>query len=166
MVKKSEITFAMTEAKRVWPIRHQILRPTQSYEHSIFPNDEAATTVHFGAFLDGQIMGCMSLFEENADELPYSRQWRMRGLAVLPNLQGQGIGSRLVKCCIDCADERQGSLLWGRVRDTSFGIFQRYEYVTIGKPFELLRPGISGDVHIQVQFVYKPLTNFLNNFYG
>ena len=49
-------------ADEMRPLRHEILRPGQTYEETLYPGDDAADTVHLGAFDGGRLVGIASLY--------------------------------------------------------------------------------------------------------
>ena len=100
-------------------LRYLVLREPLGlpYEETLFPGDEYPQTRHVVAVLDGQPVGCLTLMPpqpiQNEDrpllvaphlkipqikspQLELEWAWvQLRGMAVLGELEGQGIGSRL-----------------------------------------------------------------------
>jgi GNAT superfamily N-acetyltransferase len=74
--------------EETWPIRHEILRPGLPAETARFEGDHAPGTRHWGAYLDGELMGVASVMQEEGA--------RLRGMAVLKEVQGRGVGRELV----------------------------------------------------------------------
>ena len=78
----------LIRAEETWPIRHEILRPGLPAETAHFDGDHAPVTRHWGAFLEGALVGVASVMQEEGA--------RLRGMAVLERVQGRGVGRRIV----------------------------------------------------------------------
>ena len=62
--------------------------------------------------------------------------WRLRGLAVLPDQQGKGYGSMLMKT-IQAIVGKRGSGLWAQVHMDVAGYCQKHGFVEQGEAFDL-----------------------------
>jgi GNAT superfamily N-acetyltransferase len=82
------IEVRLIPAEATWPIRHEILRPGLPAETARFEGDHAPETRHWGAYLDGELKGVASVMQEEGA--------RLRGMAVLKEVQGRGVGRELV----------------------------------------------------------------------
>lgn len=88
-------------------IRYAVLWPSVPLEHQLLPFDTAATTSHYGAFLNSDLdpVGCLTLTEENCKAaLPDwvtvrspKVQVQVHKFAVYSEYQGKGIGSALFR---------------------------------------------------------------------
>lgn len=101
-------------------LRHSVLRPNQSMEQCRYEGDEDATTFHIGASSsDGDVVGIATAL--NCDEPRYEQfssqsQLRLRGMAVAPTFQQQGIGKTLLKACLEEAAKRGCQMFWCNAR--------------------------------------------------
>src|SRR5579864_5233966 len=83
------------------PLRHAILRAGLPRETAIFPGDEAASSLHFGAFADGQLVGVVTLhFVPLLDRPDFDSAYQLRGMATTPEVRGLGAGRVLVEACV------------------------------------------------------------------
>lgn len=82
-------------AEQSWPIRHAILRPGLPAESAHFTGDFSVGTLHFGAFLKGELVGVASVMRESPDGLK-GIDARLRGMATLDRVRGMGCGRALV----------------------------------------------------------------------
>lgn len=72
--------------------------------------------LHIGAFWETELVGVGSFFLDGAAA-------RLRKLAVLPKMQGQGIGSRIIAEGANALRARQVSELWCNARCTATGFY-------------------------------------------
>ncbi|MDQ3305829.1 MAG: GNAT family N-acetyltransferase [Actinomycetota bacterium] len=64
-----------------------------------------------------------------------SRTWRVRGMAVEPALQGQGLGTRLLDAVVVEARSRGAQALWAAGRDTALGFYDRRGWSVEGEGY-------------------------------
>ncbi|HPO15520.1 MAG TPA: GNAT family N-acetyltransferase [Candidatus Hydrogenedentes bacterium] len=134
-----------TEEIRVQPvsldlvrtIRHPVLRPGKPFETTLWPGDEDFNTVHFGAFINGTLVGVASLFQKSCGATEENRVYQLRGMAVLEKFQYQGIGTGLIDYCIAYVRRRGGKLIWCNSRAHAAGFYQRHGFVIDGEAFDI-----------------------------
>lgn len=128
------------------PLRSDVLRPNQPIRESIYPGDDEATTQHWGAFVQNELVAIASLYPEPlpasaAYLAPANTQcWRLRGMAVSPQFQGQGYGRQLLEYCLCAVAERGGKVLWCNARSPAVGFYRGAGLETAGGEFII--PGI------------------------
>ena len=118
-------------------LRQQVLRPTQRPEEQIYSNDDAPDTLHAGAFCDGKLVGIATVFRDAPPGETNPHAWRLRGMAVLPEMQGQGIGRALVEFCIAHIRAHGGNLLWCNGRTSVRAFYESLELCATGAEFDL-----------------------------
>src|SRR5439155_12731741 len=85
------LTYRLAGIEEILVLRHAILRNGLPIETARFAGDEAESSYHAGAFTEGgRCVGCATL---HRDEHEGSAAYRLRGMAVAQDVQGQGIGS-------------------------------------------------------------------------
>ncbi len=129
-------------AVETYPIRHPVLRPKQPIASCAFEGDQAATTVHFGYYEHGQLLGVASLFAADNPSFEYPAQLQLRGMAVLPDQQKKGIGEQLIRYAEDFAHTAHYKLIWFNAREVAIGFYQKIGYSVWGGPFEIDGIGI------------------------
>ena len=98
-------------AEETLPLRHPILREGLPPESAIFAGDEAETSRHFGAFLDGKLVGVATIhFVPLLDRPDFDPAFQLRGMATAPEVRGMGAGKALVEACVEAA--RAGGAQW------------------------------------------------------
>lgn len=110
-------------------LRARVLRPGQPKQRSHFSGDDAPGTIHFGAFLNEQLVGVATLLNEG-DGL------RLRGMAVDETMRGRSIGAALLGAIHQAAAERHRPL-WCNARAVAVGFYQRYGWIVEGDVFDL-----------------------------
>src|SRR5262249_28080160 len=122
------------------PLRRSVLRPPQTEAELVYPGDDAPATLHLGAFLGASLVGVASLYREPPPGESGAGDWRLRGMAVAPELRGTGAGARLLERCLDHARAAGGTRLWCNARTPAPGVYRRHRLVTRGDEFDI--PGI------------------------
>lgn len=122
-------------------IRQSVLRPHQPPEACEYPGDDEPDTLHVGAFEDERLVGVASLYRMSPDGEPLrAGDWRLRGMATLPALRGQGIGAALLDACVAHARARGGVRVWCNARTTAGAFYARLGFVRVGDAYDI--PGI------------------------
>lgn len=133
-------------------LREEVLRPGQPPEASVYPADDDPSTVHFGAFLDGVLVGIASLYEEDrAGGL--GRGWRLRGMATAPAARRRGVGQALLAAVIDHVADRGGLEVWCNARMVAVPFYGRAGFTVVGESFDI--PGI-GPHRVMRRAIYPP----------
>ena len=99
-------------------IRQQVLRPNWTIEQCHFEGDQDETTFHIGAFKDGALIGIATMMRDSSAELTAidTDQYRLRGMAVLPEYRDQGVGRSILDECIQEVRQRECNLFWCNAR--------------------------------------------------
>ena len=118
-------------------LRQQVLRPKQRPEEQVYPNDDAPDTLHAGAFRDGVLIGIATVFRDAPPGETNPRAWRLRGMAVLPEMQGRGIGHALVEFCVTHVRTHDGDLLWCNGRTSARAFYESLGFRATGAEFDL-----------------------------
>jgi GNAT superfamily N-acetyltransferase len=119
-------------------IRLPMLRDGYPRESAIFDGDDAPTTEHFGAFLDGKLVGVASLFRVPCPLHPNRvRAWQLRGMATLPEVRGLGFGKALLGTCEDSVCAKQDPLIWCNARVTAAEFYTQHGWQIASEIFEI-----------------------------
>jgi GNAT superfamily N-acetyltransferase len=119
------------------PLRHAVLRPGRPVETALFPGDDLASTKHFGAFRNGQLLCIASLFESKLPEEPGLAALQLRGMATAADAQRLGLGRALVLDCAAYARKNGARLLWCNARVYACGFYSKLGFEIVGKEFEV-----------------------------
>ena len=135
------ISVQQISADATLPLRCEILRPGLPEAESCFPNDAAEGATHFGAY-DGEVLVAVgSIFVEDHEQFPGKGVWRLRGMAVAADRQGQGLGRLILDACHAHIRSVGGGQLWCNARCSAKAFYDKAGYDTHGEPFDI--PGIS-----------------------
>jgi GNAT superfamily N-acetyltransferase len=119
-------------ADEIRELRLSVLRPDADRVPSAYDLDPA--TVHIGAFEDGIARACATVFPDPYDGEPSA--WRLRGMAVAPELQGHGVGRLVLEAATAVALEAGAPLLWANGRVSALEFYQRLGWEAIGEVFD------------------------------
>ena len=136
-----EIRLISASATR--PLRAAILRPEQPEHELVYPGDDDAASLHVGAFDSaGNLRGVATLLPQSPDDdAPADAgDWRLRGMAVVPEARRGGVGAALLAACEAHAIAHGGQRIWFNARVDALAFYQALGYTVIGDPYDL--PGI------------------------
>lgn len=139
-------------------VRHSVLRIGKPRESSVFVNDDDASTIHLGLFLDDQLIGVVSLFDAST-LLMVGKQYQLRGMAILKEFQRKGYGRVLLQeiesyCQRVCCD-----LLWFNARESALAFYQALDYKIISPSFMIENIGIH---YVMAKSLSKKNCNLIN----
>lgn len=93
----AELSIVETDLESVLQLRTAHSDPPRSREAALSIGDSAPECVHFGAYLRAELVGVCSVGPEHLPILGHPKGWRLRGLVVLPQFRGSGIGTELIQ---------------------------------------------------------------------
>ena len=126
------------DAAATRPLRGRILRPGQAAEELVYPGDDDAGSLHVGAFDGERLLGVASLLPQSPEGTPpRPGDWRLRGMAVVPEARRRGIGAALLAACERHAREHGGRRLWFNARTAALPFYVAQGYVPVGEEYEL-----------------------------
>ncbi|MFC6464874.1 hypothetical protein ACFP65_07825 [Marinilactibacillus sp. GCM10026970] len=92
----TELSIKQLSAEEVYPIRHKILRPHQTFEECQYDTDLLPSTFHVGGFIEHTLVSVASFSVDVCPELPSEKQYRLRAMATLPEFRRQNIGKSVI----------------------------------------------------------------------
>ena len=123
------------DAAEVVEVRHRVLRSGRPRATAIFDGDEAPTTRHWVAVQADRVVGVVTVIRAPPPE-GSAPHHQLRGMAVLPELQGQGIGGQL----LDAATAEVADL-WCNARLSVVPFYRDRGWQTVGEVFEIAAIG-------------------------
>jgi zinc protease len=127
--------------KQTVPIRSEILRPGQPEQNSIYPLDEDENALHLGAIKNSELVGVASIFKEAATRKDLTDAWRLRGMATIEAVRGEGHGKQLVETAIQYIAFQGGGNLWFNARHNVQGFYENLGFQVEGDPYEISEGG-------------------------
>lgn len=122
-------------------IRHKMLRPNGTLEDCIFHGDNDELTFHLGAFVDKRLVSVASFYFERNTKFEEQYQYRLRGMATLPEYQGQGLSSALLRTAFPVIKQNQCTLLWCNAREKAVGFYEKVGFKANGEAFSIPQIG-------------------------
>ena len=123
--------------EQTWYLRHKVLRPNQTLADCAYPTDNDPGAFHLGAFDGDTLLGIASYYREAHPDLEASSQYRLRGMAVEPELQGQGIGRALVAAGEEQLRKQNVAAWWCNARVSAAGYYATIGLQALGPDFDL-----------------------------
>jgi predicted NBD/HSP70 family sugar kinase/predicted GNAT family N-acyltransferase len=131
-------------ASQARSLRQAVLRPNQPPEACVYDGDEDPQSAHFGAVAEQELVGIVSIYQQREDGQRDPFAWRLRGMATLETVRGQGFGVALLEACMQHARSQGGMRLWCNARTTVAGFYGGFGFEVQGKEFDL--PGLGPHV--------------------
>lgn len=118
------------------PIREVVLRPGLPASESIYPGDDAPSTIHLGVFEEGTLLGVATFMLDPCPTSGGESDWRLRGMATLARARNRGLGGRLLADGIERVRVAGGRLVWCNGRVTARAFYERHDFRAVGEAFE------------------------------
>lgn len=131
----------LIQALETYPVRHPVLRTGKPIATCRFEGDDLETTQHLGLFANHQLVGVVTLMESTHALFQEKKQFQMRGMAVLNEFQGKGLGARLVEKAEQFVQNQACEILWFNAREIAVPFYQKMGFKIIGEPFDILEIG-------------------------
>lgn len=135
------ITLRATTAVVVRELRHRLLRPHQQPHELVYVGDNFTDTLHAGAFDGETLVGIATISHQPPRDSDDPHAWRLRGMAVVPELRGQGIGAKLFEMCAEHVLKRGGKVIWATARVPAIAFYARFGFEPRGEQFEFPQTG-------------------------
>lgn len=130
------------ESKATFVVRHPVLRNGKPMESCCFDGDDLSTSNHFGLFYDEKLVGVVSVFKNTNTIFNFENQLQIRGMAILPEFQKNGLGTDLMKHCETYYSAKNEVLIWFNARENAIPFYEKLGYSIVGAPFDIPEIGI------------------------
>lgn len=132
----------MKEIKKIstidtFSVRHPVLRHSKPIESCQFEGDNLKSTVHFGLFVDENLIGIVSVFRKNNSIFNFENQFQIRGMAILKEHQKKGYGKMLLEHAETYIKNESGQLIWFNARENAVAFYEKLNYIKVGNPFNI-----------------------------
>ena len=122
-------------------LRRQVLRPGQPWSSVDHDYDSWPDTFHVAAFGPrGEVAACASFHPDTAPHRAGAdpdKTWRLRAMASLPEVRGQGYGAAALRYGLAEIRRRGSTLLWCNARSGAVGFYERLGFSIVGDEFEI-----------------------------
>ena len=116
-------------------VRHRVLREGRPRETAVFSGDDAPDARHWVAVQSDRVVGVASVMRADMPHPPAgvdAPRWQLRGMAVLPELRGEGLGAKLLLA----AHADVAASMWCNAREAVVPFYVRHGWKTVGTPFD------------------------------
>jgi len=133
-------------AADTYDLRRRVLRQGRPDAHVSFAGDRSAGAFHLAvrSAPGGDLVAVASFSPEPAAARPGRQAVRLRGMAVDPMWQGQGLGRLLFEEAVSRLRQAGADVLWANARDSALGFYVRFGMEVVGEGFV---PAASGVPH-------------------
>jgi predicted GNAT family N-acyltransferase len=123
-------------------LRRAVLRPNWPLGSPMHGDDNPAA-VHLAALEDGIVVGCCLILPRPYPIRPdRPGAWQLRGMAIVPDRQGHGLGARVMAAAVAEVLARGGRLLWCDARTSATRFYRQHGFVAEGAEFVHAESGI------------------------
>ncbi|WP_338778473.1 GNAT family N-acetyltransferase [Metabacillus sp. FJAT-52054] len=128
---------AFIQPEEVIPLRQKLLRPGQPKDACRYENDDKESSFHLGCYEDELLISIASFSEEVTPLLPGDHQYRLRGMATLPQYRNRKAGSSLLTKADQVLAERKADLWWCNARTSVEAYYLKQGLHPVGGVFEI-----------------------------
>ena len=134
-----EITCRRVTVEEILPLRHRILRAGLPFETASFDGDHDANARHYAALSDAEPVCCLSLVPSEWEGRP---AWQLRGMATDGQVQGRGLGRRLLEMAVaEARRDEPHCIFWCNARTSAIGFYEKLGWRVKSEPFDVLTAG-------------------------
>ncbi|GAA4932208.1 GNAT family N-acetyltransferase [Algibacter agarivorans] len=142
LIKTSNYKIKLINPEDTHQVRHPVLRSGMPMESCIFDGDNFKTTIHLGLFDQVKLVGICSFFKNNRIDISETPQYQLRGMAILKEYQGKGIGNLILSHGETLLKTKNIQIVWCNAREVAVNFYKKSEYKIIGKPFDIKNIGL------------------------
>jgi len=123
-------------------LRIAVLRPHEPDAPRMYAGEDDPETLHFAA-LDpsGEVLAVGSAIADPHPREPRPGDWRIRGMATVPERRGEGLGAAVLEALVTAAEGKGAERLWCNARVGAVPFYERAGFAVEGEEFELPRIG-------------------------
>ncbi len=118
------------EYQQMVQLRNEILRRPLGLKFDLSELEKEKDEILIAAFEEEKMLGCCMLIKYGPDAV------RLRQMAVLPTLQGKGVGRALMQFAENIARDMGYKRIMMHARKTATGFYEKLGYEVIGDEFE------------------------------
>ena len=138
--KQGLIVVRRATMSEILELRHVVLRPGRPLESAIFDGDGDSGTMHFGAFVGRDNVGCATLVRRSFEG---RSAWQLRGMATAAAWQRRGVGSMLlgfIERIVANLPRDMPHLLWCNARVEAVAFYEKHSWKVVSERFDV--PGV------------------------
>ncbi len=122
-------------APETYALRSAVLRPGLPLEANYYPLDGQGW--HFGVEVEGKLVSVGTIHPEDHPQFTPQGQWRIRGMATLPEFRSRGCGTKLLLAMLGQAGAAELPLIWCNARTPALPFYLRQGFTVESEEFSL-----------------------------
>ncbi|MFK7972559.1 MAG: class IV adenylate cyclase [Bacteroidia bacterium] len=122
------------------PLRASILRDNWKLEDCLVPDDADPRAIHLALDFGENPVGVASLYPKPWEDQG-ANGWRLRQMGVLPDLQGKGVGRKIMERAFDILREQEVPYLWCDAREVAFSFYESLGFAYISDYYDVPKVG-------------------------
>lgn len=128
------IDVRVVKAEALKGVRFKVLWPHLSSESEAnIDIDGSKGALHLAGVIDGEIVGCASLFVQDCDRYPGffdgSKVYRLRAMGVLDKVRGKGVGAVIIEKAEQLCSENGANVIWCDAREVAWGFYSKQGFI-------------------------------------
>lgn len=134
-----EPQFFVATSTQVAALRTEVLRPNRSPDNPLrYDEDDFATTIHVLMKTNDSIFA-VATFMQHPSPVDEKLGFRLRGMAVSPDHQGLGIGTKLLENALQVLLDRFPNIetVWCNARVSAVSFYEKSGFEKSGPEFEI-----------------------------
>lgn len=116
-------------------LRRRVLRDGRAEAEVRFAGDDDARALHLAVVHDGAPLAIATALPLDCPRRPAQRAWKVRGMAVEPDRQGEGFGGWLLDDIVRRASEAGVEVVWADGRDSALDFYRRRGWSVEGEGY-------------------------------
>lgn len=142
----TDFTITSTDAHSIIALRRTILRPEDGdTSWCDYAGDRELSSLHLRVLLGPRAVGMVSCIAEPSRNASFRGTWRIRGLGVVKDMRGFGIGSNLLQSLLAEIDVRDRGSAWLSGRLVRQAFYERNGFRVASNPYEVKGTGLHCD---------------------
>ncbi|MBM71588.1 MAG: hypothetical protein CL847_02235 [Crocinitomicaceae bacterium] len=122
------------KAKDLREVRFKVLwQYLNSASEANIDIDESEGAIHLAGVINGEIVGCASLFIQDCDRYPEifkgTKVYRLRAMGVLESVQGMGIGAAIINHAENLCSKNEAQTIWCDAREIAWGFYSKLGFI-------------------------------------
>ena len=125
---KLNLNIKIIKSNKLLKLRSKILRNNINPFKCIYPGDDEKTSFHIGAYIDGVLVGGVSIIKNKCSHKDFPNCYQLRGLFVDVDHQKKGIGKMIINKVESLLKNKKISYLWMNARVKALDFYLKLNY--------------------------------------
>lgn len=136
-VSRHDLIVVELTSEATHDLRRRVLRVGTPSDVVVFAQDAHPSTFHLGvrSAPDGELVAVSTYTAAPTELRPGAVAWQLRGMAVLADRQGSGIGRLMLASAIERLRSAGAEVLWANARDSAVTFYERLGMAMVGPGF-------------------------------